>query len=194
MQFEFMALFIALPIALLGIFGAFVLRATAQRRPEAYVERVERSTWVLTFALALIFLMASLPKLSGSVDAVNAFDRWGIPTSFVFWVGAVEFFGAIMLLVPRLTSAVAVLMSLLMSASLVTHVLHGEWMLALLPLLCIAGLLRLAYVRRHTFMASFTNNHGGRNEREAQSHSADVDHNVNPHTNQRGNPRSVSEL
>jgi putative oxidoreductase len=98
--------------------------------------------WALHALLALTFAMAGFAKVSGSPAMVEMFATIGIGQWFRYVVGALEFAGAIGLLVPRLSGLAALGLICLMAGATLTNVL----VLGTSPLLPIALMLMSALV------------------------------------------------
>ena len=79
-------------------------------------------------------------KLTDFFLAVQFFANWGIPLWMMHFIGASELAGAIGLLVPRTRPAAALALFLLMIGGFVTHVTHGEYFFAVMPVVYGAGL------------------------------------------------------
>jgi uncharacterized membrane protein YphA (DoxX/SURF4 family) len=71
---------------------------------------------------------------------VQFFTKWGIPLWMMHFIGAAELAGAIGLLVPRTRPTAAFALFLLMIGGLVTHLTHGEYLLAAMPIIYGTGL------------------------------------------------------
>ena len=85
--------------------------------------------------MSLMFLPTAFFKLTDFFLAVQFFTKWGIPTWMMHFIGASELAGAIGLLLPRTRLAAAFALFLLMIGGLVTHLTHGEYVLAVMPVL-----------------------------------------------------------
>ncbi|RZU15360.1 DoxX-like protein [Kribbella rubisoli] len=82
--------------------------------------------WVAQVVLAAMFVMASLPKLTGDPVMIELFDAVGAGQWLRYVVGVLELAGAIGLLVPRLCGLAALgLTMLLVGASLTNIVALG---------------------------------------------------------------------
>ena len=90
--------------------------------------------------MSLMFLPTALFKLTDFFLAVDFFTKWGIPPWMMHFIGASELAGAIGLLVPRTRPAAAFALFLLMIGGLVTHLTHGEYLFAVMPIMYGAGL------------------------------------------------------
>jgi uncharacterized membrane protein YphA (DoxX/SURF4 family) len=80
--------------------------------------------WVLSIGLALIFLMAGVPKLAGAEGHIRHFAHWGYPDWFRLVVGTVETASALSLLVPRLAFFGAIGIMVIMAGATYTHVIR----------------------------------------------------------------------
>lgn len=103
------------------------------------------AAWVLVVALAVMFLLAALGKLTGA--ATPMFEAWGYPSWFAVLIGAAELAGAIGLLVPRTTRWAAVGLVLVMLGAVFTHVTNGEGAQVLRPLIFLGGLAAVLLLR-----------------------------------------------
>ena len=90
--------------------------------------------------MSLMFLPTALFKLTDFFLAVQFFTKWGIPLWMMHFIGASELAGAIGLLVPRTRPAAAFALLLMMVGGLVTHLTHGEYFFAAMPILYGGGL------------------------------------------------------
>ncbi len=94
----------------------------------------------LAVLMSLMFLPPALFKLTDFFLAVQFFTTWGIPLWMMHFIGASELAGIIGLLVPRTRPAAAFALFLLMIGGFVTHVTHGEYFFAVMPVVYGAGL------------------------------------------------------
>lgn len=94
--------------------------------------------WFATLVASALFLMAGTQKLAASPPHPTSFIGWGYPLWFMFLVGAVETAGAVLLLVPRLASFGAALISAVMLGAIVTHIVHAEWLALITPFTLLA--------------------------------------------------------
>ena len=85
--------------------------------------------------MSLMFLPTAFFKLTDFFLAVEFFTKWGIPLWLMHFIGASELAGAIGLLVPRTRPAAAFALFLLMIGGLVTHLTHGEYFFAVMPVI-----------------------------------------------------------
>jgi uncharacterized membrane protein YphA (DoxX/SURF4 family) len=99
-----------------------------------------RQRQALSALLSLMFLMPASFKLLNVSIAVQHFTTWGIPLWMMHVIGASELAGAVGLLVPRTRLAAAYALFLLMVGGLLTHLTHGEYLFALMPIAYGGGL------------------------------------------------------
>mgnify|MGYP001618369512 CR=1 FL=1 len=104
--------------------------------------------WTLTALLAAFFLVAGGSKLASSASSSANFARWGYPGWFMYVVGVVEAGGAIALLIPRVAGFAALLLCGTMVGAALTHLIHGEMTAAPVPLVLLALVALVGYVRR----------------------------------------------
>lgn len=100
-------------------------------------------TWVLSIALAALFLIGSLPKLMG--EAVAQFADWGYASWFSYLIGAAELAGALGLLIPKLARWAALGLIVVMLGAAYTHISNAEGMRTLVP---VAFALALGFVAK----------------------------------------------
>ena len=86
-------------------------------------------TRIFTYILALIFFASGGAKLLSLTFEVEAFTRWGYSIAFMYLVGALEFLGAIGLLIPRISALTSLCLTLLMFGAIGTHLVHMEWLM-----------------------------------------------------------------
>src|SRR5262245_51461657 len=103
-------------------------------------DMTNRKQQTLAVVLGLMFLGPATFKLFNVSIAVEHFAAWGLPLWLMHFIGASELAGAIGLLIPRTRVAAAFAMSLLMVGGLVTHLVHGEYLFALMPIVYGIGL------------------------------------------------------
>ncbi len=144
------ALFVALPITLLV--ATFIAMATMSRRPDmakfsARSFSDHKVLWGVTFALSVIYLMAGIPKVGEVGLLMNRFAEWGYSADFMWAIGALEMFGAVLLLFKRTAWLSASGLSIIAGGSIYTHLAAGEYLAVLFPLACFAGLVWIAFER-----------------------------------------------
>lgn len=103
--------------------------------------------WVLQIAVAAMFLMSGFAKLSGAPQMVALFEGIGVGQWFRYLTGALEVFGAVLLLVPRLSGIGALLLVGVMAGAVATHlfIVGGSPLMAVV-LLIVTGV--IAWGRR----------------------------------------------
>jgi putative oxidoreductase len=77
--------------------------------------------WVLQALGAAMFFMSGLMKLSGNEQMVQMFDILGVGQWFRYLTGLLEFFSAVLLLVPALSTVGALLLVPTMIGAIFTH-------------------------------------------------------------------------
>jgi uncharacterized membrane protein YphA (DoxX/SURF4 family) len=103
--------------------------------------------WVLQIATAAMLGMAGFAKLTGAPEMIALFDAVGVGQWFRYVTGALEVLGAVLLLVPALAGAGALLLASVMLGAVLTHlfVIGGSPVMPLILLLVVAF---IAYARR----------------------------------------------
>ena len=102
-------------------------------------------TKLLTYLLALVFLLSGVTKLAGLEFEIRAFERWGYPLWFMYLSGAIEVAGAIGLLLPRLSALMAVGLALFMTGAVGTHLIHSEWQMSIVAACLMLAMTCLAW-------------------------------------------------
>ena len=105
-------------------------------------------SWTLQILLAAFYALAAYGKLISRPQWIALFRNWGFPERFYLVVGVLELFGAIGLLIPRLVGYAAVGLIVLMIGAAATHLLTGEGLQVLRPLIAIVFLALVVYLRR----------------------------------------------
>ncbi|PSL00260.1 DoxX-like protein [Murinocardiopsis flavida] len=111
--------------------------------------------WLVQVILAVFFIAAAaVPKLIGEETAVTMFRDIGIGQWFRYLVGALEFAGAVGLLVPRLAGLAALgLVGLMVGAFFTQLLILDGGALALTPLILGLVAAAIAWGRRHEIAA-----------------------------------------
>src|SRR5262245_39562680 len=96
------------------------------------------AVWVSVIVAAAVFASAGLRKLGGGM--IGQFEEWGYVPCFAIAIGVLELVGAVGLLLPRSSAQAALGLIVIMFGAIGTHVLDGDYVAALLPMLML-GLL-----------------------------------------------------
>lgn len=105
-------------------------------------------SWIAQILLAIFFLLAASGKLIGGPQVIERFRHWGFPDKWYLVIGVLELLGAIGLLIPRITGHAASGLFLLMIGAALTHLINGEGLQVLRPLIFMTFLSLIIYVRR----------------------------------------------
>ena len=91
--------------------------------------------------MGLFFVLVGWSKLAGPSAANWALrlSRWGYPPASRYFIGGIEILAGLGLLVPFVRRFAAVALIVVMAGAFVTHLVHGEFV-RLLPPLILAGL------------------------------------------------------
>lgn len=112
-------------------------------------DRARTALLGLQIVLALFYAFASAtPKLLGIRAAADSFDRIGFGDWFMYLTGALEFAGAVALLVPLLYQVAAIAMIGLMICATVTQITVFDGHNAATPVILILPLAVIAWARR----------------------------------------------
>ncbi len=111
-------------------------------------KRRQVSLWVLTALLAAMFLFAGGLKLADPAKAGGMFQHYGYPPWFALVTGAMEVTGALLLLVPPVAWAGAVLVGIVAIGATATHLTHAEASHAPVPLVLLVIAAVVFYLRR----------------------------------------------
>lgn len=114
-------------------------------------------TWILTLLLAAVIVGPGSQKFTGN-QWQRMFRQWGYPDGFYLVIGAVQVVGGVALLIPRLASYSAIVLSIVMVGAAATQLLRGgrngvvEFVIALL----LAGIARIRWRDRLQLRARAT--------------------------------------
>jgi len=93
---------------------------------------VNAGLWLAALFSAILFLIGAFVHLNSSMSA--QFLAWGYTANFALAIGVLLFVGALGLLLPRTAGWSALGLSVVMLGAIGTHVAHGEYIVALVPL------------------------------------------------------------
>ena len=82
---------------------------------------------IIRIILSIIFLLSGGAKLASLQIEILAFERWGYPLWFMYFIGAVEVIGGICLLLNWLAALASAGLAAMMVGALVTHIKFNEW-------------------------------------------------------------------
>ena len=93
--------------------------------------------WTIAVVIALLFVLVGFSKLAGPSGANWAarLSHWGYPGASRYAIGGIEILAGVGLLVPSLRRSAAVTLMVVMGGALVTHLIHGEFIRLLSPLI-----------------------------------------------------------
>ena len=81
-------------------------------------------TWLLQVLLAVVMVGPGFQKFTGPTWE-RMFRAWGYPDKFYLVIGAIEVVGGVLLLVPKLASYSAMVLSAVMIGAAATQILRG---------------------------------------------------------------------
>ena len=105
-------------------------------------------SWVIQIFLAAFYVLAAFGKLISRPQVIEMFRHWGFPDKFYLVIGVLELLGAIGLLIPRTAGYAAAGLIVLMIGAAATHLLNGEGLQVLRPLIFIVFIAVVAFLRR----------------------------------------------
>jgi putative oxidoreductase len=93
--------------------------------------------WTIAVVMGLLFVLVGLSKLTGSPGIAWAvrLSNWGYPAGSRYAIGGIEILAGLGLLVPSFRRAAAVTLMAVMMGALLTHLIHGEFVRLLPPLI-----------------------------------------------------------
>lgn len=103
-------------------------------------------SWVLAVLLALAYLAAAAGKLTGAANQM--FAHWGYPAWFATLIGVLELAGAIGLLIPKTTRYAVLGLTVIMFGAVYTHLANHEGLQVLRPIIFLAVLWAVWWLRR----------------------------------------------
>lgn len=123
--------------------GITMVTNSASSMPAVKVGRI--ALWTLRVVVAAAFVAAGSAKLLGAPPMVAIFNHIGVGQWFRFVTALVEISGALLIVVPRLSSLGAGLLACTMAAALIVHwtVIGGNWRPAAVLLLLNLAVLML---------------------------------------------------
>jgi putative oxidoreductase len=91
----------------------------------------------MAILLALFFALVGWSKVAGpsGINWAIRLSHWGYPASSRYVIGGVEILAGLGLLVPPLRRAAAMTLIVVMAGALGTHLMHGEFVRVLPPLI-----------------------------------------------------------
>jgi uncharacterized membrane protein YphA (DoxX/SURF4 family) len=136
---------VSAPVSTPGSVAGSVAGSATTRREH----RARTALLALQIVLALFYAFASAtPKLLGISAASDSFDKIGFGDWFMYLTGALEFAGAVALLIPVLYQVAAVAMIGLMVGATVTQLTVFDGQNAATPIIMILPLAVIAWARR----------------------------------------------
>lgn len=105
------------------------------------------AAWIAQVLSAGILFGAAIGKLRGTLGWIERFRSWGYPDDFYLVIGVLEVLGAIALLVPRFAGRAAVGLFVIMLGAFLTHLIHGEGLAVVRPLIVIVLLVAVLWLR-----------------------------------------------
>ncbi len=104
------------------------------------------AVWAGAIFLAVVFVAVGLSKLGGAsaIRWSERFGHWGYPAHTAYVVGVLEILGGVGVLIPRWRRAASLILGVLMTGALGTHLVHAEFP-RVIPPLVLGGVAFLMY-------------------------------------------------
>lgn len=103
--------------------------------------------WVISILLGAMFVFGGGMKLLKSEETKAMFVHYGYAGWFATFIGVCETLGGLGLLLPRLAALAASGLSIIMVGAVYTHFSHQEYTHGLIPLVILALLIGIAWMR-----------------------------------------------
>lgn len=110
----------------------------------------KKVTWVLTVLVAPPIFYAGLLEALQVQFMTESFARWGYPRVLMILVGFIQLIGAVLLLIPAMTTFAAGALAMIMIGATVTLLSVGEAAWAAIPLIFLGVLLYVGWERSRT--------------------------------------------
>lgn len=104
--------------------------------------------YLLTGAVAIIYLFTGIRKLIGFGSVASDFETWGYHPVFMYIIGITEVVGAIALLIPKTRIPAITGLSVIMLGAIGTHIYSEQYYQMLLPLALLLLLISLLLMSR----------------------------------------------
>ncbi|MGW5669766.1 DoxX family protein [Micromonospora sp. NPDC003776] len=124
--------------------------------------RATVALWALQVVMAAAFLMAAYTKFTAYPAAVEAFDRIGLGSWFIYFIATVELAGAIGLLLPALCGLAALGLTALLVGASITQLLLFDPATVITPLAYLIPVVVIAWGRRERSVRLIRRLTGGR--------------------------------
>jgi uncharacterized membrane protein YphA (DoxX/SURF4 family) len=118
--------------------SSIAIRQTVTKFPRPPMRRLSPTVnWSISIILALLFAAVGFSKLWGpsAMRWGSRFVNWGYPVGSQYFVGAVEIISGLALVLPRSRKYAAGSLTLVMAGALCTHLVHGELLRVIAPLI-----------------------------------------------------------
>lgn len=103
--------------------------------------------WIFQVVMGVLYVIASAGKVTSQPEVITNFDLWGYPYGFYLIIGGLELIGGVLLFYPKTAGYAAVILMAVMIGAALTHIVHDEGLIVLKPLIYMAGLIVVFYVR-----------------------------------------------
>ena len=105
----------------------------------------------VALVLGAAFLGVGIAKLAAVPFIVETFRAWGYPTWFRLAIGLAETLAGVLVLIPATRALGAAMIAVVMVGAVGTHVVAGQWSMALVPTVTLVLALLLVSALRPRF-------------------------------------------
>jgi putative oxidoreductase len=91
-------------------------------------------TWLLSLVLSLAFVIVGLGNITLQPRMVQRFHNYGYPLWFIVLTGAIEIFGAALVLIPRTSYIGAGLLACITCGAFISQMANGQTRLIAAPI------------------------------------------------------------
>jgi putative oxidoreductase len=93
--------------------------------------------WTVAVVMGLLFVLVGWSKMAGAsgINWAARLSHWGYPGASRYAIGGIEILAGLGLLVPPLRRWAAIALMVVMGGALVTHLIHGEFVRLVSPLI-----------------------------------------------------------
>ncbi len=120
---------------------------------------IKRATILLPLGLSFFFLYTGWTKIVGMEFQIRNFLNLGLPLWFMYVTGFIEMAGGLLLVVPTRRFYGAVILSGTMGGAILTQIIAGEPVMALVPLVFLFLSLATAWLLRPQWLRTFLCRH-----------------------------------
>lgn len=156
MPIDIISLFVTVPVVGLTLALVYMIRVSSEPAPAddvpepsetrtAWEQARTAGYWASSIALAIVYVLTGIPKLTGLNEVMHRFSEWGYPEEFALFIGVSEFLAGLMLLIPGTSLYAAGFLGVIMVGAIYTHLAFDPLAWVLLPAFCLSFLFFIGY-------------------------------------------------